>query len=292
MLFFFVGVLAGAAAVFVRTRPVAAPPAFDGERAYQDVLYQMALGPRLPDTEAHARTRAWIADSLRAAGWQAETLPAQAMGHTLYNVAGKRGAGRPWVILGAHYDNRLTADHDPSPERRATPVPGANDGASGVAVLLELARTLPQREQPQIWLVFFDGEDNGNIPTWDWILGSRAFAQSLPDLPDAVVVVDMVGDADLNIYMEENSDPRVTRQIWDTAAALGYGEYFIPEYKYRMLDDHIPFRQMGAAAVDVIDFDYPYWHTVEDTADKVSAHSLQVVGDTLLHWLLGLVPED
>lgn len=291
--FFAAGMLLGlVVGIFFSPSRPAAPQTFDGERAYQDVLYQMALGPRLPGSESHAETRTWILKTLQDNGWQAETVPAQAMGHDLYNLVGKRGEGRPWVILGAHYDNRLRADHDPHPEYRATPVPGANDGASGVAVLLELARTFPQREQPQIWLVFFDGEDNGEIPGWDWILGSRAFAQSLPSLPDAVVVVDMIGDADLNIYMEQNSDPQVTRQIWDTAASLGYEQYFIPQYKYRMLDDHIPFRQLGAPAVDLIDFDYPYWHTVEDTADKVSPRSLQVVGDTLLHWTLALAPED
>ncbi len=292
LLFFAFGVLAGVIAVLLSTRRAAAPQSFDGERAYQDVLSQMALGPRLPGSEAHAQTRAWILNTLQDNDWQAESLPAQAMGHDLYNLVGKRGAGRPWIIFGAHYDSRLRADHDPHPEYRATPVPGANDGASGVAVLLELARTFPQREQPQIWLVFFDGEDNGEIPGWDWLLGSRAFAQSLVGLPDAVVIVDMIGDADLNIYMEQNSDPQVMQQIWDTAASLGYGQAFIPEYKYRMLDDHIPFRQLGAAAVDLIDFDYPYWHTVEDTADKVSPRSLQVVGDTLLHWGLSFSPED
>ena len=102
------------------------------------------------------------------------------------------------------------------------PVPGANDGASGVAVLLELARVLPADLEGQVWLAFFDSEDQGNLPGWDWILGSRALANSLTDKPDAVIVVDMIGDANLNIPQERNSDPGLTAEIWDTAARLGY----------------------------------------------------------------------
>ena len=95
----------------------------------------------------------------------------------------------------------------------------------------------------------------------------------------------MIGDADLNIYMEKNSDEEYTRQIWDTAAKLGYDKAFIPQYKYQVEDDHLPFIQKGLRAVDIIDLDYPYWHTVQDTADKVSAGSLSIVGTTLLTWI-------
>ncbi len=288
--FFFVGILLalGGAALFVHSGD--APQAFDGERAYQDVRYQVSLGARTPGSTAHAQVRAWILDTLEQAGWQAESIPAQMMGHDLYNLTGRRGSGHPWIILGAHYDSRMLADQTIGGSDQ--PVPGANDGASGVAVLLELARTLPRDFPGQIWLVFFDGEDNGDLPGWDWILGSRAFAQTLPAVPDAVVIVDMIGDADLNIYMERNSDPTLTHQIWQIADGLGYAHAFIPQAKYSMLDDHTPFLQLGIPAVDLIDFDYPYWHTTADTADKVSAHSLQIVGDTLWHWLLPLPGED
>ncbi|GAB4535707.1 MAG: M28 family peptidase [Anaerolineales bacterium] len=289
MTFFGLGVvLALAAAAFFHWR-IDDPVVFDGERAYQDVRYQVALGARTPGSTAHAQTRAWIVHTLQENHWQAESQPAQMMGHDLYNLVGKRGHGRPWVIIGAHYDSRMLADQTPSSDQ---PVPGANDGASGVAVLLELARTLPADLPGEVWLVFFDGEDNGDLPGWDWILGSRAFAQSLSTAPDAVVIVDMIGDSDLNVYLEGDSDPQLARQIWDTAAALGYQQFIIPRLKYTMLDDHLPFRQIGAPAVDLIDFDYPYWHTTADTADKVSPHSLQVIGDTLTHWLLALTPED
>jgi Zn-dependent M28 family amino/carboxypeptidase len=165
-------------------------------------------------------------------------------------------------------------------------VPGANDGASGVAVLLELARSLPKTLHGQIWLVMIDNEDNGDIPGWDWLLGSQAFVNQLKGKPDAAVIIDMIGDADLNIYMEKNSNRQLNIQIWNQAASLGYGQQFIDSYKYQMIDDHVPFLNAGIPAVDIIDFDYPYWHTTQDTVDKVSAKSLQAVGDTLRGWLL------
>ena len=180
----------------------------------------------------------------------------------------------------------MKADRDPDPARQDEPVPAANDGASGVAVLLELARVLPKDLNQQIWLVFIDAEDQGELPGWDWLLGSRALAESLKSNPDAVVIIDMIGDADLNIYQERNSNPDLTREIWDTAADLGYSQSFIAQPKYSMIDDHTPFLEKGMRAIDIIDFDYPYWHTTQDTADKVSAESLMAVGDTLLHWLL------
>jgi len=260
--------------------------AFNGERAITDIEYQLSLGPRTPGSTGHDQILAWMQAELSSAGWDTELQEAESMGHPIQNLIAKRGAGSdPWIILGAHYDTRMYADHDPDPGRWTSPVPGANDGASGVAVLMELARVLPTDFPGEIWLVFFDAEDNGDIPGWDWILGSRVFVEKLEGKPDAFVLVDMIGDADLNIYIERNSDFKLTTEIWGQAASLGYVDHFIPMPKYRMLDDHIPFLQAGIPAVDIIDFDYPHWHTVEDTLDKVSAHSLQIVGDTLLAWL-------
>jgi Zn-dependent M28 family amino/carboxypeptidase len=152
-------------------------------------------------------------------------------------------------------------------------------------VLLELARSLPEGTVP-VWLVFFDAEDNGNIEGWDWILGSREFVANNPVQPRAAVIVDMIGEVDLNIYKELNSNPELTDEIWAVARELGYETKFIPEYKHSMLDDHTPFVQAGIPAVDIIDFDYPYWHTVQDTPDKVSAESLDTVGETLFIWVV------
>jgi Zn-dependent M28 family amino/carboxypeptidase len=278
------------AVAFASPPPFADPVSFDSSRAYADVQTQVAFGPRIPGTEGHEQIRKWIGSELESAGWVVEVQQTERMNHPIYNIIAKRGAGSPQIILGAHYDTRMFADHDPTPGRQAEPVPGANDGASGVAVLLELARTLPEETQP-VWLVFFDAEDNGNIEGWDWILGSRAFAEEIPIEPRAVVIVDMIGDADLNIYLEKNSNIAIRTEIWSTAEALGYGDKFINEEKFSMLDDHTPFLEAGIPAVDIIDFDYPYWHTTQDTPDKVSAESLHAVGDTLYNWIVGIPTE-
>jgi len=260
-------------------------PTFNGARAHQDVIHQVSIGPRTPGSKSHAVLVSWLQQSLLQYGWNAEIQEGTFEGHDLKNVIAKRGEGQPWIILGAHYDSRLVADRDADPALRVKPVPGANDGASGVAVLMELARVLPTNPDQQIWLVFFDLEDQGRIEGYDWILGSQYFVENLEGKPDAVVIVDMIGDADLNIYFENNSDPELASQIWQQAAALGYSDYFIAENKYSILDDHTPFLEKGIPAVDIIDFDYPYWHTSQDTADKVSPDSLQAVGDTLQTWI-------
>jgi Zn-dependent M28 family amino/carboxypeptidase len=269
------------------------PLRFDGGEALQLVETQVSFGPRVIGTEAHAKAVDWISSTLQAFGWDTDIQeePAQP---PIQNIVARRGEGRPWILIGAHYDSRLVADRDPDPNSRSKPVPGANDGASGVAVLLELARVLPKDLNKQIWLVFFDAEDNGSIPgmNTDWIMGSRAFAQDWMNLPagekpDAVVIVDMIGDADLNIHYERNSNVELSQEIWQIAAGLGYQEQFIQDTKYSIIDDHTPFLEAGIPAVDIIDFDYPFWHTTQDTLDKISAESLQAVGDTLFAWLQG-----
>lgn len=260
-------------------------PRFDGQRAYAEVQRQVAFGPRTPGSIAHAQFRAWLQEELLKAGWQVEVQEVEEAGHALFNLIARRDSQPPRVLLGAHYDSRLQADRDPDPSRRRQPVPGANDGASGVAILLELARALPQEATP-IWLVFFDGEDQGNLPGWEnWSLGARAFVRQLSVRPEAVVIVDMVGDAELDLPLEANSDPALREAIWKTAAELGYGEIFRPELGYAVIDDHIPFLESGVPAVNIIDLNYPFWHTTQDTPDKVSPRSLQVVGEVLLSWL-------
>ena len=275
----------GVVSFFLAKSAIAAE--FDGQRAYQHVEAQLAFGPRTPGSQAHGQTVEYLVAELEKCGWDVEIQELTYQEQPVRNVIARRGAGDRWIILGAHFDSRLVADQDRDPQLSMQPVPGANDGASGVAVLLEMARILPKEiaKADQIWLVFFDSEDQGNLPGWDWIYGSRAFVDQLQGTPSAMVLVDMIGDADLNIFQEQNSDVELTRQIWETAASLGYQQQFIAEPKYRMLDDHIPFIDAGIPAVDLIDFDYPYWHTGQDTADKVSAASLEAVGRTLLEWL-------
>lgn len=262
----------------------APPKTFDGQRALADVETQVAFGPRTPGASGHARVLEWMRSELSAAGWETRVQSTEMLGYPVENLIAYRGDERPHTILGAHYDTRIFADNDPDPAKQLEPVPGANDGASGVAVLLELARVLPEDSVP-VWLVFFDAEDNGRIEGRDWRMGSTAFVSELEFKPEAAVIVDMIGDADQNIYIERKSDPELVQQIWNVAAELGYEQSFIPTPKYEMIDDHIPFLQAGIAAVLIIDFDYPYWHTTEDTVDKVSAESLEIVGGTLQEWI-------
>jgi glutaminyl-peptide cyclotransferase len=259
---------------------------FNAERAYQDVVYQVSLGPRIPGSKAHQEVQSWISKEIEAAGWKFESQNGNFENVPIRNLIAKRGSGARWIILAAHYDSRIYADRDPDITKQNEPVPGANDGASGVAILIELARSLRKNNFDQtIWLVFLDAEDNGNINSYDWSMGSRFFVSKLEGKPDQVIIIDMIGDKDLNIYMEKNSDLELTRSIWDEAAKLGY-QQFITQPKYRIIDDHLPFIEKGITAIDIIDFDYPYWHTSQDTSDKVSAQSLQVIGDTLISWIL------
>jgi Zn-dependent M28 family amino/carboxypeptidase len=243
----------------------------------------MAFGPRPTGSPAHAQTGDYILAQLGEAGWQVEPQPFTYQGIQARNIIGKAQGGQsdsPPILVGAHYDTRLRADQDLSqPEAQ---VPGANDGASGAAVLLELAFVLDlNRIENEVWLAFFDAEDNGYLDGWDWIVGSRYFADNMTVEPVFVIVVDMVGDVDQQFYLERNSDPNLSRQVWGVGGELGYGDVFVQDYRYSILDDHTPFLEKGIPAVDIIDFDYPYWHTTQDTVDKVSADSLERVGRTL-----------
>jgi len=268
---------------------------FVSARALQDIEYQVGLGARTPGSHAHAQVGDWIITELSESGWEVEIQETESMGHPIRNIIATWGDSHPWILLGAHYDSRLEANRDPDPKKSKQPVPGANDGASGVATLLELSRIIPQRKEEIFWdgqkgvnqvsLVFFDAEDNGKINDWDWILGSRAYVSELKEYPDAVVIIDMIGDKSLNINKEKSSDPNLSEEIWDCASSLGYSNYFIDRSKYSILDDHTPFLEVGVPSVDIIDFDYAHYHTTNDTIDKISEKSLKIVGETLLCWL-------
>jgi Zn-dependent M28 family amino/carboxypeptidase len=243
----------------------------------------MSFGPRPTGSDASRVTGDYIARQLRGSGWEVTQEEFEYLDTPVRNIIGSRGSG-PAILLGAHYDTRRRADRDPDDPTQ--PVPGANDGASGVAVLLELARVLDvEATGHRIQLAFFDAEDNGNLDGWEWIVGSRHMADRLTENPAAMVLVDMIGDADQQIYWERNSDPDLRERLWQAAAGLGYGAYFVPEVRHTLTDDHVPFLARGIPAIDIIDFDYPYWHTGQDTIDKISADSLERVGRTLQVWL-------
>jgi glutaminyl-peptide cyclotransferase len=251
---------------------------FDGERAYQYALDQCEIGPRPSGSEAGWATGDYIISQLKGAGWHVDTEEFEYEGVRLRNIVGKLGQG-PVVILGAHYDTRPVADRDR--QHANEPIIGGNDGASGVAVLLELANVLTSEELGyEVWLAFFDGEDRGNVQGWPFSVGSSYMAEHLTVQPAYVIVVDMVGDKEQELYYEENSDPALRERLWNVAAELGYEE-FVPEVRHSLVDDHVPFVNAGIPAVDIIDFDYPYWHTVEDTCDKVGPESLERVGRVL-----------
>lgn len=275
------------------------PNLFDGTRAHQHVVAQMNLGARPTGSAANRATGDYILARLTESGWQTETQEFVYRGVTVRNIIGKRAQGRGAPILvGAHYDTRPRADQDKTNPN--APVPGANDGASGVAVLLELARVLDESKlKNEVWLVFFDAEDNGELNAcalvpapcdttpWTWSVGAEYFAAHLRTQLHAVVIVDMIGDADQNIYYERTSDPALQEELWKIAARLGYTRQFIAEPKWAIWDDHTPFLARGIRAAVLIDFDYPYWHTTQDTLDKVSGVSLERVGRVLQVWLEG-----
>jgi hypothetical protein len=194
------------------------------------------------------------------------------------------------VLLCAHWDTRPFADQDPDTALRAEPILGANDGASGVAVLLEIARAI-SRSEPLLGvdIVLFDGEDGGSPGDQEgFCLGSKHFARVKGDYqPEFGILVDMVGDKDLVLYKEAYSARHareLTDSVWSKARQMGL-LCFRDSVKHAVYDDHVPLLGAGIRVIDLIDFDYPYWHTTSDTPDKCSPESLQKIGDLLLHIL-------
>ena len=279
-----------AAAAYIAFRQSArSAKTFDKQIAFQHVVNQVNLGPRFPGSVGHADEIQYITDQLNRFGWTVEIQQGATTGLDIQNIIASRDDTPATVILGAHYDTRRIADRDPNVQNQNQPVPGANDGGSGVAVLLEIARVLP-KSTTGVRLVFFDLEDQGGIDGQDWSQGAAYYVKTLVDQPDtprleAVIIVDMIGDADQQVYYEQSSDQKLREEIWRKAAELGYAERIIPQVKHSIIDDHIPFLNAGIPAADMIDIDYTYWHTVGDTPDKVSPESLEAVGKTLLKWL-------
>lgn len=268
---------------------------FDGSRAFGYLERQVSFGPRIPGTTAHEQAGDWILAQLRA---RADTVIVQQITHPaaggqvlhLRNFLARfRPAQADRILYLAHWDTRPHADQSADSAARLQPVPGADDGASGVAVLLAVADAL-KAAPPAVGvdLLFVDGEDYGSFTdSSDVLIGSRYFAAHLPAgyPPLFAVLFDMVGDKDLQVYVEGNSQaqaPEVVDRVWRAAADLGYDTIFVPQVRHTLIDDHVSLQRAGIHAIDVVDFDYPYWHTTQDTLDKVSAASLQIVGDVAL----------
>jgi hypothetical protein len=288
----------------------------DGERALRRVVRQVEAGPRVPGAAGHAAVRDWIAAELTRLGARVErqTFVDSSLGRPieLTNLIGRfaappgrrdadlprgrrdtnleRGAAARTIALCAHYDTRPFSDRDPDPALRDRPCPGANDGGSGVAVLLEIAELLARRPAPvAVELVFFDGEDQGQAERPEqFALGSRGYARRLGEAkPTAAFLFDMVGDRDLNIHAEGISSSRAANlvaMVNEGARATG-ARSFHRDVRHTVTDDHVPLLDAGVPAVDIIDFDYGAWHTTADLPDRVSAASLAEVA-RVAAWLV------
>lgn len=270
---------------------------FNRDRAWADLVAQVDAGFRVPNLPAHDLVREYL---LREMAPLVDTVDSQDFvqeirGTPLHmsNVIGVIGADRPTkVLLAAHWDTRPQADQDPNPQNRQLPIPGANDGASGVAILLEVARVLHDVAPPVgVITVFLDGEDYG--PGIDaMFLGSRYYARNMvPTKANWGILIDMVGDRDLHIPREGYSQQHagaVNDRVWRAARQLGRSE-FADSMGQPILDDHLPVNEAGVPMIDLIDFDYgpghSWWHTLADTPDKCSPASLEAVGQVILRTL-------
>ncbi|MHA1481519.1 MAG: M28 family peptidase, partial [Candidatus Thorarchaeota archaeon] len=262
-------------------------PIFHGSTAYDHLTAQCDFGPRPPGSGNLSLCRQYIVDTLESYNWTVTLQNFTYKEVDCVNIIGTWASeeSSPYV-LGAHYDTRPFADNDPDISNRNEPVLGANDGASGVGVLLELANVLPVDIRSSVELVFFDAEDSGNIDGWDWIVGSTYYVDQLTptriESINGMILVDMVGDASLRLPREGSSTQSLQDAVWDIANNLSHGDIFLEESGSSIIDDHRPFLLAGIPALDLIHTPFPwYWHTVEDTPDKCSAESLEVVGEVL-----------
>jgi glutaminyl-peptide cyclotransferase len=282
----------GMRAESARAAPAQAPPSqtrapaarFDSARAWDHLRAQVAIGPRVAGTAANAKTRRYIIDTLGSFGIQATEQPFDArtpLGPVkMANVIATLPGDRPErIILASHFDTKLFKEFE---------FVGASDGASSTAALLELARVLKDRPRPfTLEFLFFDGEEA--VVEWsatDSTYGSRHYVQQAQTTGTlagikALILLDMIGDKDLNIRREENSTRWLTDIIWAAAHRLGYQQHFLNETT-PVEDDHLPFLAAGVPAVDVIDLDYAPWHTADDTLENVSAESVRIVGEVIL----------
>lgn len=261
--------------------PVQGPLEFNGTRAFTYLEGQCAFGPRPPGSSNLTECGNYIIADLESKNWTVQTQTWIYQNTPLRNIMA--GAiSSPMYVLLAHYDTRPVADSDPSPLNRSLPILGANDGASGVATLMELAEVLPEEAKDVTMLLFVDAEDSGNYNGWDWIVGSTYFVDHLTATQivniRAAILLDMMGDADLQLPREQSSTPTLVDSIWQVAADLNYDDVFLDASGPYVIDDHRPFLLAGIPAVDIIDFSYPYWHTLADTPDKCSPTSLETVG--------------
>ena len=280
---------------------------FDADSAYSYVERQVAFGPRVPNTGAHRRCGEWLASELRRRGADVteQRSDLTAFDGTVLkavNILGRFNTESPdRLLLLAHWDCRPWADQDPNPDNRKKPVDGANDGASGVGVLLEIARQLSEKAPGKgVDILFVDAEDWGTEGSEDsWALGARYFMEHPPVegyLPDEAILLDMVGGKGAVFcreYFSEQAAPRLAQSLWGIAASRGYGDLFLNKLGGAVTDDHVQLIEKGVPAVDIIEYHpeqesgfNPHWHTVSDNMENIDRATLKAVGETVMQYLI------
>jgi Zn-dependent M28 family amino/carboxypeptidase len=294
--------------------PAVERPAFDAQEAFRLLEQQVSFGPRTPGSAAHEEARAYLLGKLKETAREAfeqrfQATTALGGPYRFANLIGLYGpANGRKLMLSAHWDSRPVADEDPNPANRTKPVPGADDGASGVAVLLEMARRFAEKAPPiPVIIALWDAEDSGKensaLPLQGYCIGSSHFVRNMPTnaRPDEVILLDMVGGdsrpnprvgtrAEIggnNVFdlpeegFSKQSASALLEEVWSTALRLGHTAFQRRE-GFTVIDDHVPFIAQRIPAIDIIEFDYPEWHTVDDTPDHCDPASLLQVGETLM----------
>jgi len=282
-------------------------PEFDGKDAFAFLLRQTSFGPRNPGSAGHSNCLEYLGTTLRGFADNVKLQDFVRQGYDgehlqLTNIiASFRPGMTSRILLCAHWDTRPRAEHDQNKSLRNQPIIGANDGASAVAVLLEIASLLKNAPPPiGVDIILFDGEDYGKEGDTDmYLLGSRYFASNLERgyTPRFGILLDMVGDSFLEIPREGNSmrfAPDIMNLVWNKARELGVTQ-FLDAPGEEVMDDHLPLNQAGIKTIDLIDFDYPdqtnrYWHTHQDVPDHCSAESLEAVGVVITNVLFSQQP--
>ncbi|MGQ1891106.1 M28 family peptidase [Thermophagus sp. OGC60D27] len=285
-------------------------PHFNADSAYHYVQKQVNFGPRVPNTQAHEACARWLSEKMKGFGAQVEVQEGKvtAFDNTILHIKNIIAQFQPEkndrILLFAHWDTRPFADHDPDPAKRNTPIDGANDGASGVGVLMEIARHLNNNPtHPGVDIIFFDAEDYGmpdhrNLPYKKdtWCLGSQYWGKNRHKKNYYArygILLDMVGAKNARFYQEQYSlqwAPRLVDHIWNTAAKIGYSNFFIFNKGGYITDDHVYVNKLtGIQTVDIIQYDPAsntsfgnYWHTHNDNMDVIDPTTLKAVGQTVL----------
>jgi len=282
-------------------------PLFDGKYAYESVAKQVSFGPRVPNTPFHLKCKDYLiaelslyADSVFVQSFE-DYIEGEKV--QLFNIIARFKGDNPSkvLLLGAHWDSRPLADEDPNPKKAAKSFDAANDGGSGVGVLLSMAKSFKTEKPPvNVDIVLFDGEDLGLHGSLEYFCrGSKYYTQRLTPLnrPSHVIILDLVGDKEAQFIIERNSNrsaPSLIRSIWSVGAEVGNGT-FVNQIGTDIYDDHIPFMEMGIPSVDIIDAELVgnrafnprrrYWHTSDDTMENISETTLSAVGKTVLTFI-------